>query len=155
MLRTTIRPALTHSLYCLPHSCPSRRATRHSTAESSEARVFNPPSNSVLPADPRSSSPTHGSATEAVDVQPAAGFTIIKSRMQKWATVVAVTTRQHTDSLLLKAHNEFSQLAGHLNHATGYDAIDVLKRQVADQGTYTSHLFSAFSRDVRDSDRFI
>ncbi|KAG6333791.1 hypothetical protein ID866_5302 [Astraeus odoratus] len=53
--------------------------------------------------------------TPDLDTQPTSTLETLKGRIREWADVTAMT------------------LAWHINRATGYDAIDVLKRQVVEQ----------------------
>ncbi|KAI6039674.1 Mdm33 family-domain-containing protein [Pisolithus marmoratus] len=57
----------------------------------------------------------------------------LTGRMREWAHLAMTTARERADVFSTQTTTAFSQLAGHLNRATGYDAIDVLKRQVVEQ----------------------
>lgn len=86
-----------------------------------------------------SSSTSDASASEMtsdLDTRPMVGFEVLKGRMQEWSGAV----RQRVDVYSERATTTFFQLARHLNRATGYDAIDLLKRQVVEQGASPLYL---------------
>lgn len=65
--------------------------------------------------------------------QPTDSVNVLIGRMRGWADLAVTTVRERANVFSTQATTTFSQLGGHLNRATGYDAIDVLKRQVVEQ----------------------
>lgn len=65
--------------------------------------------------------------------QPTDSLSTFNGRMREWAHLAVKTVRERADVFSTQTKAAFSQLGGHLNRATGYDAIDVLKRQVVEQ----------------------
>jgi len=88
---------------------------------------------------------TSTSPTSDLDTRPAFGFEILQGRMREWSGVAAMNLRRRVDVYSGRATTTFFQLAQHLNRATGYDAIDLLKRRVVEQGVSASFLLPTLS----------
>ncbi|KIM66615.1 hypothetical protein SCLCIDRAFT_1211050 [Scleroderma citrinum Foug A] len=76
---------------------------------------------------------TSTSTTSDLDTRPTFRFEILKGRMREWSGVTVMTLQHRVDVYSGRATTMFFQLAQHLNRATGYDAIDLLKRRVVEQ----------------------
>ena len=59
---------------------------------------------------------------------------VLKGRMQELLSVAAMALRHRVDGYSRRATTTFFQLAQHLNCATGYDAIALLKRRLVGRG---------------------
>ncbi|KAL4080636.1 Mdm33 family-domain-containing protein [Scleroderma citrinum] len=77
--------------------------------------------------------PDASASTSDLDTRLTAGFDKLKGRMREWSGLTASTVRHRVDVFSKQTTTTFFQLAQHLNRATGYDAIDLLKRQVVEQ----------------------
>ncbi|KAF7768114.1 hypothetical protein Agabi119p4_7357 [Agaricus bisporus var. burnettii] len=58
---------------------------------------------------------------------------LVKSRIRDWTEQAAVTFRDRADELTNHTKTRFSQLGGELSKATGYEEIEVLKKEVVEQ----------------------
>ncbi|KAK0201987.1 Mdm33 family-domain-containing protein [Desarmillaria ectypa] len=92
---------------------PDNTPSRHEP-ESSEA--------AKQPSDPSSSK-----AEPSIDLQQ------VKNRLFEWSDHAAIMLRTRADDFTETTKSTFSQLGAQLNKATGYEEIEVLKRQVVEQ----------------------
>ncbi len=97
---------------------PGSTPPRHEP-ESSEA--------AKQPSDPSSSK-----AEAPVDLQQ------VKNRLLEWSDQAAITLRTRADDFTETTKSTFSQLGAQLNKVTGYEEIEILKRQVVEQGACKS-----------------
>lgn len=58
-----------------------------------------------------------------------------QSFIRRWSEQNSIAFRQRADSLVARIAISFTRLGGEINKVTGYDEIEVLKRQVVTQGT--------------------
>ncbi|KIJ59466.1 hypothetical protein HYDPIDRAFT_47468, partial [Hydnomerulius pinastri MD-312] len=64
---------------------------------------------------------------------PPVDLDALKERMREWTVLASTSVRQRTNEFSTKATTTFSQLGQHLNHVTGYEEIEALKKLVVDQ----------------------
>lgn len=140
MLRSTLsRPRL------------RRFSTRPPTWNVTRPPVSNDPSKEVerLPEEP---SPVQGTLDNVVQAsstskeatshdkarEPLSSYDlkIVKQRIREWTDQAASTVRNHADDFSAHTKTTFSQLGSHLNRATGYDEIEVLKKEIVEQGAF-------------------
>ncbi|KAH7926449.1 mitochondrial distribution and morphology family 33, partial [Leucogyrophana mollusca] len=57
----------------------------------------------------------------------------VKERLREWSAVASAVVRNRADEFTVKTSSTFSQLGSHLNRVTGYEEIEVLKKQVVEQ----------------------
>lgn len=71
---------------------------------------------------------------DSLDTSPPTDtLSILMGRMRGWADLALMAVRERADIFSTQATTTLSQLGGHLNRATGYDSIDILKQQVVEQ----------------------
>ncbi|PBK97468.1 hypothetical protein ARMGADRAFT_987176 [Armillaria gallica] len=73
------------------------------------------------------SDPSSSKAEPPVDLQQ------VKNRLLEWSDQAAITLRTRADDFTETTKSTFSQLGAQLNKVTGYEEIEVLKRQVVEQ----------------------
>jgi len=58
---------------------------------------------------------------------------IVKQRIRGWTEQAALTVRNRADDFTAHTKTTFSQLGSHLNRVTGYEEIEVLKKEIVEQ----------------------
>jgi len=61
-----------------------------------------------------------------------------QSIIRRWSERNSIALRQYTDNLIARLAVSFTRLGGEINRVTGYDEIEVLKRQVVSQEAHIS-----------------
>jgi sensitive to high expression protein 9 len=61
---------------------------------------------------------------------------LVKSRIRNWTEQAAVGLRDRADGFTNHTKTRFSRLGAELSKATGYEEIEVLKREVVEQGLF-------------------
>jgi sensitive to high expression protein 9 len=69
---------------------------------------------------------------------------LVRSRIRDWTEQAGVTLRCRADGFTNHTKTRFSQLGAELSKATGYEEIEALKREVAEQGLFPSFYFFPF-----------
>lgn len=59
---------------------------------------------------------------------------LVKQRIRDWTDQAAITFRERADGFTAQTKTRFSQLGAELNRMTGYEEIEVLKKDVVEQG---------------------
>jgi sensitive to high expression protein 9 len=54
--------------------------------------------------------------------------------MREWSERAGFTVKSHADNFAVTTKTAFSRVGFQLNRVTGYEAIEMLKRQVTEQG---------------------
>lgn len=70
---------------------------------------------------------------DAYDSKPTYDLDLLKRRLREWSGQAAITVRDRADDFTANTMTTLSQLGLQLNKVTGYEAIEVLKRDVVDQ----------------------
>lgn len=85
-----------------------------------------PPPSEPRPSPPEEQAPSP-TYTERLDEA--------KAQLLEWSTLAHSQFRQKTDVFTKRATTRFAELGGQLNHFTGYEEIEALKKRVVAQGT--------------------
>jgi len=107
----------------------SRPPTTESIRELSPSQLPDP--SDVI----KSSEPTKSKIPESSESPSHSPYDIeiVKQRIRAWKEQAAIVLRSRTDDFTASTKATFSQLGSELNRVTGYEAIEALKRDVAEQ----------------------
>ena len=115
----------------------SRPPTTESIRELSPSQ-FPDPSDVIKSSSPPAPEPTNSKIPKSSESPSHSPYDIeiVKQRMRAWREQAAIVLRSRADDFTASTKATFSQLGSELNRVTGYEAIEALKRGVAEQGRF-------------------
>lgn len=138
IFRRRVRPfSVSSRVWNTPFSQPSSRDGTEGVSDNRESNPTppsDPPSHSYSPSISSSSSNDYSPPRDSVPLIPPYDLTVVKQRLREWSDQAAITVRTRADEFTTTTKTTLSQLGLHLNKATGYEEIELLKRQVVEQG---------------------
>ena len=100
---------------------------------------------STFDASSFSSAPEDLKARDEVKSAAALQIEEFKQHLQEWAAKASILLRNKADDFTDATKKNFAQLGAQLNHVTGYEEIEALKRGVVEQGAFLHVSFRALS----------
>lgn len=89
-----------------------------------------------LPTESDVTSSTNINATGSRESPPTNYIELVKQHVQAWTAQASIAIRNGADEFTAATRTTFSQLGSQLNHVTGYEEIEALKRGVVEQGVF-------------------